>query len=106
MLPLVVRPCQRSPAHYRGGNCTARFPADAPCLAVGNVHGETTKRGLLVLLVHVRTGLTHRLDGRIEWNKMMAITPQGEAGRRDRLDRAQAVAFDTGHLHKPFDRIT
>ena len=37
---------------------------------------------------------------------MGAITAQREAGGRDRFDCAQPVAFNTGHLNQPFDRIT
>jgi predicted Rdx family selenoprotein len=68
---------------------SGRFTASPPCA------------GFLVFRRHVEPGLPHRLDAIVERHEMRAVAPQRQRGRRDRLDRAQPVALDAGHLHQP-----
>ena len=37
---------------------------------------------------------------------MLAVTSQGHSGGADRLNGAHRIAFNTGHLNQPADRVT
>ena len=61
---------------------------------IRHVDGEPAQGGFLVFLAHVGAGLAHRLDRRIQRHEMPTVAAQRQGRRRDRLDRAQPVAFD------------
>ena len=43
---------------------------------VRNVDGKAAKRGFLVLLAHVFSGLAHGFNRAVEWDEMLTIAPQ------------------------------
>src|SRR5215470_2722683 len=67
--------------------------------ALDDVEGQPATGGLLVLVLHVRAGLAHGLDGFIQRDVMPSVSPDGHAGRGDGLDRGDRVALDAGNLH-------
>src|SRR5918997_3679977 len=73
--------------------------------ALDDVEGQPAAGGLLVLVLHVRAGLAHRLDGLVQRDVVPAVAAHGHASRRDGLDRADGVALDAGDLHEPADRV-
>src|ERR671916_303990 len=73
--------------------------------ALDDVEGQPATGGLLVLVLHVRTGLAHRLDRLVQRDVVPAVAADGHAGRGDGLDRADGVALDAGDLHQPADRV-
>src|SRR5206468_3164752 len=73
--------------------------------AFHHVDREPAKRRFLVALVHVEAGLAHRLDHLVEADPMIAGAHHGEPRGLDRLDRADRVALDAGHLDEAADRI-
>src|SRR5215211_2805668 len=56
--------------------------------ALDDVERQPAAGGLLVLVLHVRPGLTHRLDGPVQRDVVPAVSADGHAGRGDGLDRA------------------
>src|SRR3954468_15701063 len=73
--------------------------------ALDDVERETAAGGLLVLVLHVRAGLAHRLDRLVQRDVVPAVPPHGHAGGGDGLDRADGVALDARDLHQPPDRV-
>src|ERR671928_641734 len=73
--------------------------------ALDDVERQPATGGLLVLVLHVRAGLAHRLDRLVQRDVVPAVPAHGHAGRRDRLDRPDGVALDAGDLHEPPDRV-
>src|SRR5687768_6670608 len=73
--------------------------------ALDDVERQPATGGLLVLVLHVRAGLAHRLDGLVQRDVVPAVTADGHAGRGDGLDRADGVALDARDLHQPPDRV-
>src|SRR4051812_6527995 len=82
---------------------TSRSPWSAS--ALDDVDGEPAARSLLVLHLHVATGLAHRLDDLVEADDVRAVAAQCGAGGGDGLDRRDGVALDAGNLHEPTDRV-
>src|SRR5215472_10656463 len=72
--------------------------------ALDDVEGQPAAGSLLVLVLHVRAGLAHGLDGLVQRDVVPAVSPDGHAGRGDGLDRADGVALDAGDQHQPADR--
>src|SRR5918997_3816058 len=73
--------------------------------ALDDVEGQPTAGGLLVLVLHVRAGLAHRLDGLVQRDVMPAVPAHGHPRGGDRLDRTHRVALDAGDLHEPSDGV-
>src|SRR3954471_8234277 len=73
--------------------------------ALDDVERQPATGGLLVLVLHVCAGLTHRLDGLVQRDVVPAVPAHGHAGRGDGLDRADGVALDARDLHQPPDRV-
>src|SRR5688572_31874426 len=73
--------------------------------ALDDVEGQPATGGLLILVLHVRAGLAHRLDGLVQRDVVPAVAAHGHASRGDGLDRADGVALDAGDLHQPADRV-
>src|SRR5919205_4338430 len=73
--------------------------------ALDDVEGQPATSGLLVLVLHVRTGLAHGLDRLVQGDVVPAVTAHGHAGGGDGLDRADSVALDARDLHQPADRV-
>src|SRR3712207_2576143 len=73
--------------------------------ALDDVEGQPTAGRLLVLVLHVRTGLAHRLDGLVQRDVMPAVPAHGHPRRGDRLDRTHRVALDAGDLDEPPDGV-
>src|SRR5687768_2551082 len=73
--------------------------------ALDDVERQPATGGLLVLVLHVRTGLAHGLDRLVQRDVVPAVAADGHAGRGDGLDRADGVALDAGDLHQPADRV-
>src|SRR4051812_32107117 len=71
--------------------------------ALDDVEGQPAAGGLLVLVLHVRAGLAHGLDGLVQRDVVSAVPAHGHARRGDGLDRADGVALDAGDLHQPAD---
>src|SRR5919107_2707083 len=55
--------------------------------ALDDVEGQPATGGLLVLVLHVRTGLAHGLDRLVQRDVVPAVAVQGHARRGDGLDR-------------------
>src|SRR3954454_21280332 len=73
--------------------------------ALDDVEGQPAAGGLLVLVLHVRTGLAHRLDGLVQGDVMPAVPAHGHPRRGDRLDRTDGVPLDARDLHQPTDGV-
>src|SRR3712207_8482339 len=73
--------------------------------ALDDVEGQPATGGLLVLVLHVRTGLTHGLDRLVQRDVVPAVTADGHPGRGDVLDRADGVALDARDLHQSTHRV-
>src|SRR5918998_2447324 len=73
--------------------------------ALDHVDSETTARGLLVLVLHVRTGVAHGLDRLVERDELFAVTTHSHPGGGDRLDRSHGISLDTGDLHEAADGV-
>src|SRR5918997_6445424 len=73
--------------------------------ALDDVERQPATGGLLVLVLHVRAGLAHRLDRLVEGDVVPAVAADGHAGGGDGLDRADGVALDARDLHQPADRV-
>ena len=71
-----------------------------------HVNCQPTAGGLFVLVLHVATGIAHRLDHLIQRNKVLTRPSQCHARSTDRLDRTHRIALDTGHLHKAPNGVT
>src|SRR3712207_9366192 len=69
--------------------------------ALDDVEGQAATGSLLVLVLHVRAGLAHRLDRLVQRHVVAAVPAHGHPGRRDRLDRADGVALYARDLHQP-----
>src|ERR671933_2584820 len=67
--------------------------------ALDDVERQPATGGLLVLVLHVRTRLPHRLDRLVQRHVMPTVPAHGHAGRGDGLDRADGVALDARDLH-------
>src|SRR5919206_1778883 len=72
--------------------------------ALDDVEGQAATGGLLVLVLHVRAGLAHRLDRLVQRDVVPPIAADGHAGRGDGLDRADGVALDARDLDQTADR--
>src|SRR3712207_6036560 len=68
--------------------------------ALDDVERQPATGGLLVLVLHVRAGLAHRLDRLVQRDVVPPVAAYGHPGRRDRLDRPDRVALDAGDLHQ------
>src|SRR4029453_1326063 len=73
--------------------------------ALDDVERQPAPGGLLVLVLHVRAGLPHRLDGLVQRDVVPAVATDGHARRGDRLDPAGGVALDARDLHQAPDRV-
>src|SRR5215217_4461109 len=73
--------------------------------ALDDVEGQPAAGGLLVLVLHVRAGLAHRLDGLVQRDVMPAVPAHGHPRRGDRLDRTHRIALDARDLHQPPDGV-
>src|SRR5919112_3521020 len=73
--------------------------------ALDDVERQPATGGLLVLVLHVRAGLAHRLDGLVQRDVVPAVPAHGHPRRGDGLDRTHRVALDAGDLHEPADRV-
>src|SRR4051794_41057121 len=73
--------------------------------ALDDVERQPTAGGLLVLVLHVRTGLAHGLDRLVQRDVVPTVPPHRHAGGGDGLDRADGVALDARDLHEPPDRV-
>src|ERR671917_1071664 len=73
--------------------------------ALDDVERQPATGGLLVLVLHVRTGLAHGLDRLVQRDVVPAVAADGHASRGDGLDRADGVALDARDLHQPPDRV-
>src|SRR4051794_37016588 len=73
--------------------------------ALDDVERETAAGGLLVLVLHVRTGLAHGLDRLVQGDVVPTVATDGHARGGDGLDRADGVALDARDLHQPADRV-
>src|ERR1700690_951696 len=74
-------------------------------LALDDVDREAAAGGLLVLVLHVRAGLAHGLDGLVQRDVVLPVAADGHPGGGDGLDRTDGVAFDARDLHQPADRV-
>src|SRR5918998_1018185 len=68
--------------------------------ALDDVERQTATGGLLVLVLHVRAGLAHRLDRLVQRHVVPAVPTHRHACRRDGLDRTDGVALDARDLHE------
>ncbi len=50
-------------------------------LTIGNIDGQSAKRGFFVFFAHVCTGLTHCFDTGIQGNQVISITAQRQRCR-------------------------
>ena len=66
---------------------------------------QTAPRGFFVFVVHVLPGCPHRGDAIVQRHEMRAVSVQRQRTGRNRLDRAQAIALDAGHLDETGHRI-
>src|ERR671916_842002 len=73
--------------------------------ALDDVERQPAAGGLLVLVLHVRAGLAHRLDRLVQRDVVPAVAAHSHASRGDGLDRADGVALDARDLHQPADRV-
>src|SRR5918998_953652 len=73
--------------------------------ALDDVEGQPAAGGLLVLVLHVRTGLAHGLDRLVQGHVVAAVAADGHPCGGDRLDGADRVALDAGDLHQAADRV-
>src|SRR5512133_590763 len=73
--------------------------------AFDDVDSETAARCLLVLVLHVRPGLAHGLDGLVQGDELLAVPAYGHSRGRDGLDRGHGVALDARDLHQSADRV-
>src|ERR671921_189676 len=73
--------------------------------ALDDVERQPATGGLLVLVLHVRTGLAHGLDRLVQRDVVPAVTAHGQPGGGDGLDRAHGVALDARDLHQPADGV-
>src|SRR3954452_6834174 len=73
--------------------------------AFDDVDSEAATRCLLVLVLHVRPGVAHRLDGLVQRDELLAVPADGHPRGRDGLDRAHGVALDARDLHQSPDRV-
>src|SRR3712207_1628141 len=73
--------------------------------ALDDVERQPATGGLLVLVLHVGTGLAHRLDRLVQRDVVPAVTAHGHARGGDGLDRADGVALDARDLHQPADGV-
>jgi hypothetical protein len=85
-----------------------RSPASvaASASAHGHVHGGTAEGSLLVLGLHVGTGLSHGFDDPVERDEVGAVAGERRSCGDDRLGGPDDVAFDAGNLNLSADRIT
>ena len=75
-------------------------------LAFDHIHCQPAPGSFLVLGFHIRAGVAHGLDDLVERYKVGSIPAQGHARGIDGLHGSHGVAFNTGHLHQPTDRVT
>src|SRR3712207_5811094 len=68
--------------------------------ALDDVERQPAAGGLLVLVLHVRAGLPHGLDGLVQRDVVPAVATDGHACGGDGLDRTDGVALDAGDLHQ------
>src|SRR5918912_2951021 len=73
--------------------------------ALDNVERQPATGGLLVLVLHVRAGLAHRLDRLVQRDVVPAVAAHGHARGGDGLDRPHGVALDARDLHQPADGV-
>src|SRR6185295_17127526 len=102
----LARPARDFEGDSFGTNGTCQTCQDIPSSSGGirarsalhHVDREAAEAGFLVALVHVEAGLAHRLDHLVEADPVRAVADQSEARGLDRLDRADRIPFDAGHL--------
>src|SRR5208282_3411518 len=100
-VPLIIDPLSE-PSNSGLMNCVpVRSAASAQAawdllLPLDEIDREAAERRLLVLRLHVGAGLSHGRDDAVQGNAAPAVAAPRERGRRDRLDRAEGVALDTG----------
>src|SRR4051794_6197589 len=73
--------------------------------ALDDVEGQPATGGLLVLVLHVGTGLPHGLDRLVQRDVVPAVAAHGHPGGGDGLDRADGVALDARDLHQAADGV-
>src|SRR5215472_11615204 len=96
----VSGPSSLKHSTYRVPSCSVTGAS-----ALDDVDGQAAAGGLLVLVLHVRSGLPHGLDRLVQRHVVLAVTPDRHPGRGDRLDRGDGVPLYTRDLDQAADRV-